>query len=82
MGRKGEETTSGQPIEKVRAAQRKAEAQFARHDEVNGIGITRVGEGFGLKVNLTRPLKSGSTLPEQIDDVPVQVEVVGPIRAR
>lgn len=74
--------SGGQPIEKVRATQAKVQAQLARIKEVNGIGIERVGEGFGLKVNLASALRPGASVPSEIDGVPVRTEVVGVIRAR
>jgi endonuclease YncB( thermonuclease family) len=73
---------SAQSLPKVRAAQRKVMAKLAQVREVNGVGITRVGDGYGLKVNLAAQPKRQVRLPEEIDGVPVRVEVVGPIRAR
>jgi endonuclease YncB( thermonuclease family) len=71
-----------QSLTKVRAAQRKVIAQLAQVREVNGVGITRVGDGYGLKVNLAAQPKRQVQLPQEIDGVPIRVEVVGPIRAR
>lgn len=67
-------------LEEARAAKRKAVAQLAGVAELNGIGITRIGKGYGLKINLTRAV--ARVLPEEVDGVPVRVEVVGTIRAR
>jgi hypothetical protein len=69
-------------LPKVRAAQRKVIAQLAHVKEVNGVGITRVGDSFGLKVNLTAQPKRRVQLPQAIDGIPVRVEVVGQIKAR
>lgn len=71
-----------QSLPKVRAAQRKVMAQLAQVREVNGVGITHVGDGYGLKVNLSAQPKRKLQLPQVVDGVPVRVEVVGPIRAR
>ena len=71
-----------QSLPKVRAAQRKVIAQLARVPEVNGVGISRDGDGYCLKVNLAAQPKRAVRLPQEIDGVPVRVEVVGPIRAR
>jgi hypothetical protein len=73
---------TGRSLDEARAAQSKAQAQLTRIKEVNGIGITRVGDGFALKVNLSAPLKPGATVPSAIDGVPVHTEVVGTIRPR
>ena len=71
-----------QSLPKVRAAQRKVMAQLAHVKEVNGVGITREGDRFGLKVNLTAQPRPALRLPQMIDGVPVRVEVVGQIKAR
>lgn len=67
-------------LEEARAAKRKAAAQLAHVAELNGIGITRIGKGYGLKINLSRSV--AAVLPRDVDGVPVRVEVVGTIRAR
>ena len=69
-------------LTRARAAKKKAAAQFERVADVNGVGITRVGDGYGLKVNLASTPKRWGALPGEVDGVPVTVEVVGPIRAR
>ena len=72
----------GPSLARVRAAQKKAIAQLEGVADVNGIGITRVGDGYGLKVNLASLPKGRGALPGEVDGVPVTVEVVGPIRPR
>jgi hypothetical protein len=47
---------------------------------VAGVGVTRVDGGYGVKVNLQEQPPPGLTLPEDVDGVPVRVEVVGTIR--
>lgn len=74
----------GVSLEAARAAKERASAVFSPlvGDEV-AVGITRLDdEGFGLKVNLTSEPDRGVTLPDEIEGVPVQVEVVGRIRKR
>lgn len=67
-------------VDDVRAAKARAMALFAPLADVVGVGITRVGEGYGLKINLrTAP---ATTLPEEVDGVPVKVEIVGSIKKR
>ena len=46
---------------------------------VNGVGVTKFGEGYALKLNLSAALGS-SELPTEIDGVPVMMQVVGPLR--
>lgn len=52
-----------------------------RAPEIAEIGVTRSGEGHGLKINVSR-LPTDVPVPREIDGVPVKVEVVGPIRKR
>jgi hypothetical protein len=51
-------------------------------DAVNGVGIAPLaGEGgYSVKVNLARPLRPERALPDEIDGVPVVVEVIGTVR--
>jgi hypothetical protein len=69
-------------LDEARAAKEQAKAIFAKVASVVGIGITRVGDGYGLRVNLDAPLPSGTNFPETIDGVPIDIEVVGRIRKR
>lgn len=69
-------------LEQARAAKESAKALLAHLPGVVGIGITKVGEDYALKVNLRAPLPAGVTAPERIGDVPVRVEVVGTITKR
>jgi len=45
-----------------------------------GIGIAALSDGFGIKLNLLRPPLPGA-IPNDIDDVPVIIDVVGSIKA-
>ena len=66
-------------LDEARAAKRKARERLARVPQVNGIGVVRLRSGYGLKVNLAEAVAAG-TIPETVDDVPLQVAVVGRIR--
>jgi hypothetical protein len=67
-------------LDEARSAKPKALAEFEKKAKVVGVGITRIGEGYGLKVNLQDHPKPGDDLPETVEGVPVRVEVVGTIR--
>lgn len=69
-------------LDDVRAAKANALKVFGNLAEVVGVGITSIGDGYGLKVNLKALPKAPDTLPTQIDGVPVKVEVVGRIQKR
>jgi len=49
--------------------------------EVNGVGITRVDEGWAVRVNLLSALPARKVLPSAIDGVPVEARIVGPATA-
>ncbi len=65
-------------IEQARAAKPKAMKTFGSLGTLTGVGITRIEDGYGLKVNLER--EPESPLPAQVDGVPVRVEVTGRLR--
>ena len=69
-------------IDEARAAKARALEIFRRLGAVASVGITRVDDGYGLKVNLREPLRSGVSPPTTVEGVPVHVEVVGSIRPR
>jgi hypothetical protein len=69
-------------LEQARAAKEEALALFSRFARVVGVGITRVGSGYAVKVNLASPPDATVQLPASVQGVPVRVEVVGTIRKR
>jgi hypothetical protein len=69
-------------LEQARAAKESAKVLLTALPGVVGVGITKVGEDYALKVNLRAPLPAGVSAPERIGDVPVKVEVVGRITRR
>ena len=72
------ETTT---LDSARLAKAKLTSILATARNVVGIGITRVGGGFGLKVNLSDRDES-VTVPSEVDGVPIVVEVIGRITKR
>ena len=69
-------------LERARAAKARALEVFAKLGDVVGVGLTTIGDGYGLKVNLGTAPKDMSALPHEVDGVRVKVEIVGPIRKR
>lgn len=67
-------------LEEARAAKLKALALLSALPVV-GVGITRIGDGYGLKVNLSESVADGS-VPEHIDGVPIKLEVMEQLRKR
>lgn len=70
----------GVSLDAARAVKTKVAAMLSGRAEVTGIGITRVNDGFGVKVNLTRAPEFDLGIPSVVEGVPVIVEVVGQIR--
>jgi hypothetical protein len=69
-------------IDEARAAKPVVLKWFSRLGEVVGVGITRVRDDYGVKVNLREPVRPGVDVPTRIDGVPVRVEVTGTVRAQ
>ena len=69
-------------LKQARAAKESAKALLAALPGVVGVGITKVGEDYAVKVNLREPLPAGVSAPERIGDVQVCVEMVGRITKR
>lgn len=72
----------GASREDARAEKARAAEVFGQIATVVGVGITRMDDGYGLKVNLSEKPDPGVNVPEDINGVPVRVEVIGPIRKR
>ena len=69
-------------LEQARAAKESAKSLLAGLPGVVGVGITKIGEDYALKVNLDAPLPASVSAPERIGEVPVRIEVVGRITKR
>lgn len=69
-------------IDQARAAKATAKSELAEVPGVVGIGLTKVGRDYALKVNLRAALPRGVRVPPRIAGVPVCVEVVGEVRKR
>lgn len=69
-------------LEQVRAAKGRAREIFSRLAPVTGVGVTWEGNQYGLKINLRAAPADGTVLPEEIDGIPVRVEITGPLRGR
>lgn len=49
---------------------------------MTGIGITRIGRSYGIKLNFLERTPTAEKVPQEIDGVPVKVETVGRISKR
>ena len=68
-------------LSQARAAKLKVAKLMEGSDAVNGVGVTREGTGYAVKLNLARPADTNA-LPSRVDGVPVKVEIVGEITKR
>lgn len=60
------------------AARDKVASCLDDSDDISSVGIVRVSEGFGLRVNLR---VRGASVPPEVDGVPVSTRVSGKVRA-
>ena len=69
-----------QSLERARAAKARALEVFSKLGDVVGVGVTRIDDEYGIKVNLSSA--AAGALPNEVDGVKVKVEVVGTLRKR
>jgi hypothetical protein len=62
-------------LEQARAAKASLRAQLAGISGVRAIGVAFLSDGCGVKVLLER-LPAGTVIPDEIDGVPVIVELI------
>jgi len=67
--------------EAAAAAKQKLRNHLAGQPGLRGIGLTRRGEGYAVKVNLDNAPEDDS-LPTDIDGVPIIVDVIGAVKPR
>ena len=73
---------NGANISEARAAKAVMLERASSTPQINGVGLVRVGAGYGVKVTLSEPLKAEAGLPEEINGVPIIVDCVGNIAHR
>lgn len=66
-------------LEAARNAKEKAKEIFSRFGFINGVGLTRQGEGYAVKVNFASEPRDRSDMPNAIEGIPVIIDVVGPL---
>lgn len=69
-------------LNRARAAKSALLESVGAHPAVRGVGVTRSGEGYAVKLNLAEPRPRGLKVPKAVMGVPVVVDVVGRIVAR
>jgi hypothetical protein len=72
----------GCSIEQARIAKEKAKKLLQQYGPIVGVGITRIGDGYGVKVNLETAVSEDLEFPPSVDGVPIVFEVTGKIRKR
>ncbi len=66
-------------LERAIAAKARLNEMLRESPDICGLGIAALPNGFAVKLNLTRSPQPG-TIPDDVDGVPVIVDVVGSIR--
>ena len=66
-------------IEQARKAKEEASRSLSPSLPIVGLGLTKQGENYALKVNLSRHI-APTRLPQLMRGVPIVYEVVGSIR--
>jgi hypothetical protein len=66
-------------LDEARAAKARAKELFGRFGVVNGVGLTRLGNRYAVKVNFETEPRADASLPREISGVPVVIQVVGRI---
>ena len=69
-------------MERARAAKTAAQEVFSNLLGEVAIGITRIGGGYGLKVNVVNAPPASVKLPEAVKGVPYRLEVTGVVKKR
>ena len=69
-------------LDSARAAKARVADMLRDVPELAGVGITRIDEGYAVKVNFSSDPSGGVELPTEVDGVPVRIEVVGRIKKR
>jgi hypothetical protein len=70
----------GVSLEEATAAKETLRARLAGLAEIRGIGVAVLPDGYGVKVNLLNAVACAQ-VPDDVDGVPVIIDVVGAIRA-
>lgn len=68
-----------QSLQKARDAKAETLRIFTGLAGSAAVGITRIGDQYGLKVNLARPLAESVSPPSSVNGVPLRIEVTGRI---
>ena len=69
-------------LQRARAAKAAVLKEYRRMPNITGIGITKLTNGYAVKINLSEPMPEGTALPGEVEGVPVTIEVTGTISKR
>ncbi len=64
-------------LDAARGAKEKVKQIFSQFGTVNGIGLTRMGEHYAIKVNFESEPHDQDHMPCEVEGVPVVVRVIG-----
>ncbi|MDF2387402.1 hypothetical protein JMG10_38495 [Nostoc ellipsosporum NOK] len=63
--------------EQAREAKHEVLSQISDRPELTGVGISRSGDGYSVKVHLSQPLPKDVNIPSRVNNVVVEAEIVG-----
>jgi hypothetical protein len=66
-------------VEQARLIKPKARATVEACGAVVGVGLTKIGDSYAVKVNMREQVRTPNALPDSIDGVRIVYEVVGPV---
>ena len=69
-------------LEQARAAKAAVLKRFQKLGIAAAVGITRIGDEYAVKVNVSEQPVRAFKLPAKIDGVSIRVEVTGTIRSQ
>lgn len=69
-------------MDEARAAKAVVEGLLRNAQNLVGVAATRVEQGYGVKITLSAALTGALKVPEQINGVPVIIEITEPLRKR
>jgi hypothetical protein len=64
----------------ARGAKEKAKQIFSQFGTVKGIGLTKMGERYAVKINFESEPHDRDRMPREVEGVPVVVQITGPLR--
>lgn len=66
-------------LETAKKVKLKVRSLLPKDLEICGIGITRKGEDYAVKINVSSRPRDPSSVPDRVEGVPIVLDIVAPI---